>query len=202
MYDNLAPGVWPQTSSERRPKKPACSLTYKKCVQEKKLARCLPECGHDIVRPTFQRNVQTTDLWGYWSLTAIHYNDVIMGAMASQITAVSIVYSTICSGADQRKHQSSASLPFVRGIHRWPVNSPHKGPVTPKMFPIWWRVIMLNKCKALVAWSLFASRPSANIMMAKAGRCISGNPRRTISCWHDMCSLQQVICHNPIFKAN
>ena len=37
--------------------------------------------------------------------------------------------------ADQRKHQSSASLAFVRGIHRWPVNSPHKWPVTRKMFP-------------------------------------------------------------------
>ena len=37
--------------------------------------------------------------------------------------------------ADQRKHQSSASLAFVRGIHRWPVNSPHKRPVTRKMFP-------------------------------------------------------------------
>ena len=36
--------------------------------------------------------------------------------------------------ADQRKHQSSAALVFVRGIHRWPVNSPHKGPVTRKMF--------------------------------------------------------------------
>ena len=38
-------------------------------------------------------------------------------------------------GADQRKHQSSASLAFVRGIHRRPVNSPHKGPVTRKVFP-------------------------------------------------------------------
>ena len=34
----------------------------------------------------------------------------------------------------QRKHQSSASLAFVRGIHRWPLKSPHKGPVTRKMF--------------------------------------------------------------------
>ena len=34
-----------------------------------------------------------------------------------------------------KKHQSSASLSFVRGIHRSPVNSPHKGPVTRKMFP-------------------------------------------------------------------
>ena len=57
------------------------------------------------------------------------------GAMASQITSLTIVYSNVHSGADQRKHQSSASLAFVRGIHRWPVNSPHKGPVTRKMFP-------------------------------------------------------------------
>ena len=61
--------------------------------------------------------------------------DVIMGAMASQISSLTIVYSTVYSGADQRKYQSSASLPFVREIHRWPVNSPHKGPVTRKMFP-------------------------------------------------------------------
>ena len=43
--------------------------------------------------------------------------------------------STICSCADQRKHQSSASLAFVMGIHRGPVDSPHKGPVTRKLFP-------------------------------------------------------------------
>ena len=54
--------------------------------------------------------------------------------MAFQITSLTIVYSTVYSGADQRKHQSSASLAFVRGIHRWPVNSQHKGPITRKMF--------------------------------------------------------------------
>ena len=64
-----------------------------------------------------------------------HYGDVIMSVMTSQITSLTIVYSTVYSGADQRKHQSSASLAFVRGIHRWPVNSPHKWPVTRKMFP-------------------------------------------------------------------
>ena len=64
-----------------------------------------------------------------------HYNDVIMGAIASQITSLTIVHSTIYSGADQRKQQSPASLVFVRGIHRGPVNSPHKWPVTRKMFP-------------------------------------------------------------------
>ena len=56
-----------------------------------------------------------------------HYNDVIMGAIASQITSLTIVYSIVYSDADQRKHQSSAS--------RGPVNSPHKWPVTRKMFP-------------------------------------------------------------------
>ena len=64
-----------------------------------------------------------------------HYNDVIMDAIASQITSFTVVYSTVNSGADQRKHQSSASLAFQRRIHRWPVNSPHKWPVTRKMFP-------------------------------------------------------------------
>ena len=61
----------------------------------------------------------------------IHYGDVIMGAIASQITSLTIVYSTVYSDADERKHQSSASLAFERGIDR----SPHKWPVTRKMFP-------------------------------------------------------------------
>ena len=70
------------------------------------------------------------------SLVTTHYNDVTMGSMASQITSLTIVYSVVYSGADQRKHQSSASLAFVRGIHRGPVNFPHKWPVTRKMFPL------------------------------------------------------------------
>ena len=65
----------------------------------------------------------------------IHNCGVIMGAMASQTTSLTIVYSNVYSVANQRKHQSFASLAFVRGIHWWPVNSPHKWPVTRKMFP-------------------------------------------------------------------
>ena len=76
-----------------------------------------------------------------------YYSVVIMRPMASQITGVSIVYSSVCWGADKRKHQSSASLASARGIYRWPVNSPHKGPVTRKMFPLD-DVIML--CRWLV----------------------------------------------------
>ena len=64
-----------------------------------------------------------------------HYDDVTMGTIASQITSLASVYSIVYSSADQRKHQSSVSLAFVWGIHRGPVNSPHKWPVTRKMFP-------------------------------------------------------------------
>ena len=64
-----------------------------------------------------------------------HYDDVIMSAIVAHITSLTIVYSTVYPGADQSKHQSSASLASVCGIHRGPVNSPHKWPVTRKMFP-------------------------------------------------------------------
>ena len=74
-----------------------------------------------------------------------------MSAMASQVTGATNVYLAICSGANQRKHQSSASLAFVRGIHRWPVNSSHKGPVTRKMFPFD-DVIMMHYL-SFVSWA-------------------------------------------------
>ena len=71
-----------------------------------------------------------------------HYSDVIMTAMTSQITSLTVVHSIVYSDADQRKHQSSALLAFVWGIHRWPVNSPHKGSVN---VPIWWRHYMIGQ---------------------------------------------------------
>ena len=55
--------------------------------------------------------------------------------MASQITSLMIAYSTVYSGTDQRKHQSSASLAFLREFAGDWRNFPHKGPVTRKMFP-------------------------------------------------------------------
>ena len=77
--------------------------------------------------------------WTHFPLTMCraeaHYDDVIMGAMASQITSLTTVYLIVYSDADQRKHQSSASLAFVQGIHRGQVNSPHKWPVTRKTIP-------------------------------------------------------------------
>ena len=69
---------------------------------------------------------------------------ITITTMASLITSLTVVYSTIYSGADQRKHKSSASLAFVRGIHRGPVNSPHKWPVTRKMF------LMTSSCHTII----------------------------------------------------
>ena len=85
--------------------------------------------GHHTVRRSVRQS----------GLVRSHYNDVIVGAIASLITCLMIVYSTVYSDADQRKHQSSASLACVRGIHQGPVNSPHRWPVTRKIFPFWWR---------------------------------------------------------------
>ena len=68
-------------------------------------------------------------------ISSVHYCEVIMGAVASKITSLTIVYSTVYLDADQSIHQNSALLVFVRGIHHGPANSPHKWPVTRKMFP-------------------------------------------------------------------
>ena len=94
-----------------------------------------------------------------------HYKDVIMGAIASQITSLTIVYPIVHSDAHQRKHQSSASLVFVLRIHRGPVNSPHKWPVTRKMFafddvivacqnsgPLSWYLVATSGVR--IVWSL------------------------------------------------
>ena len=93
-----------------------------------------------------------------------------MSMMGSQITSLTIVYSTIYSGADHRKHQSSESLAFVRGIHRWPVNSPRIGPATRKKFPFD-DVIMLSVFPIVVKFRwynlirkhLFSTGPSVHV---------------------------------------
>ena len=98
----------------------------------------------------------------------IHYRDVIMKTIAFQISSVSIVYLTVSTGADQRKHQSSASLAFVRVIYRGPVNSPHKGPVTRKMFPfddVIMHSLNYHHLSLPMARSLFKSPPSIVVIV-------------------------------------
>ena len=75
-----------------------------------------------------------------------------MGSTGSQITSLTIVYSSVYSGADQRNFQSSASLAFVRGIHRRPVNSPHKGSITRKMFPFDDAIMNIQTCRVPLLW--------------------------------------------------
>ena len=83
-----------------------------------------------------------------------HYNDVIMGVMASQITSLTIVFSTVYLDTDQRKQQSSTSLAYVRGNHRRPANSPHKWPVTRKMFPFDDVIMSRGEWLRYIQWKL------------------------------------------------
>ena len=103
----------------------------------------------------------------FMAMVEYHYNDVIMSAMASQITSALSVYSNVCSCSDQRKLQSSASLAFVREIHQWPVNSPQKGPVTRKMFPL--SDVIMYRC-----YITFAVRAS---VCEGGGRGFMSSPR-------------------------
>ena len=116
-----------------------------------------------------------------------------MSAMASQITSLTIVYSTVYSGADQRKHQSCASLAIVRGIHRWPVNSPHKGPVTRKMFPfdnvIMQSVSLLVFSSRIPSCCPFLSSPFRSPFLSlllslpcSLAHCISLSPPNWVTC--------------------
>ena len=106
---------------------------------------CNTICGHAYLVINLECPFTLTKSWivlqngrmilSFSGFLTKHYDDVIMSAIASQITSLTVVYSIAYSDADLRNHQSSASLAFVWGIHRGPVNSPHKWPVTRKMFP-------------------------------------------------------------------
>ena len=90
---------------------------------------------------------------------ALHYGDVIMGTMASQITSPAIVNNRLFRRRS-KKHQSPASLAFVWGIRRWPVNSPHKWPVTQKMFPFDDVIMSKLERKWFRLWLVSCSAPS------------------------------------------
>ena len=120
---------------------------------------------------------------------SIHYSDVIMGLMASQITGPTIIYSTVHSGADQRKHQSSASLAFVRGIHRWPVNSPHKGPVTRKMFLFDDAIMEKHRLSIKSLWpsDVISRHISGSTLVRVMVCCLKAPSHYTKQCWLTAC---------------
>ena len=107
-----------------------------------------------------------------------------MSATASQITSLTIVYSTVYSGADQRKHQSYASLAFVREIHRWPVNSPHKGPVARKIFQFDHVIMCLN-----INGNARGNSPQVNQEFNKNTRTIM-----TLDIDSSICSIDSKVC--------
>ena len=143
----------------------------------------------------------TERLWSYHQFSLNHYGDVIMGAIASQNTSLAVIYSTIYTDADQRKHQSSASLAFVREIHRRQVNLSHKSPVTRKMFPFddvimfRWHICNLGK------YFLYQEKIGVNANKRLTDVCISSdshlmNPVATLTHWgrHNKAPIFQVTC--------
>ena len=129
---------------------------------------CTPFCLFCVVVATISA-LATSVHW-------LHYSDVTMSAIASQITRITSVYSTVCSGAD-KKNQSTLSLAFVRGIHRWAVNSPHKGPVTWKRFPFHDVTMEWGKAVKLMPWSpprqIFD--PTSHVTRKRIQFCFNGD---------------------------
>ena len=104
-----------------------------------------------------------------------HYSDVTISAMASQIIGIWTVCLVVNWGAHQRKHKSSASLAFVKRIHRSPVDSPHKGQVTWQMFPFD-DVIMMSYRELCYRWLKCQSFTYTIPMNTLKLRCILFSP--------------------------
>ena len=83
------------------------TLIFVSCFSLKKLL------SNEVYRRRFDKSCDVVVM-----ICPSHYDDVIMTTLASQMTSLTVVYSIVYSGVNQRKHQSSASLAFVMGIHR------------------------------------------------------------------------------------
>ena len=145
------------------------SLTLRRYITERATELLSTGCNMWLPVQQLDNNFERIHsiAWNYSHVWSRHYSDdVTMGAIASQISSLAIVYSAVYSGADQRKHPSFPSLAFVRGIHWWPVNSPHKWLITRKMFPfddvITHRCICNNRL-----WNT-SSRVSSNVVLKKS----------------------------------
>ena len=159
---------------------------------------------HLAISGLYEIRPLTVCIWPAYSF--LHYSDVIMSKVVSQITSLTIVYSTVYSGAVRRKHQSSALLAFVWGIHRWPGNSPHKGPVMRKMFPFddvimgcWFNISMFSyqykksHCgdKTIIRSSYlhngisYAGKMTCSCWNSYAGKIIYVEIKKKLKCWNE-----------------
>ena len=119
--DPRAFGIWDKVFDIKHSLRVCCGLFRLHCICYLVLVEVwlINQCSQDLFHWRRDKSVLI-------AIVPMHYSDVIMGAMASQATSLTIVYSTVYSGADQRIYQRSSSLAFVRGVHQWPVNSPQK----------------------------------------------------------------------------
>ena len=131
-------------------------VTPCKHILQRHLTNCPQNVKHTRIIIMWVVNILMSTMSSILEKPNSHYGNVILGTIAFQITNLTIVYSTVYLRTDQRKHQSSASLAFVQGIHQGPVNSTHKWPVTRKMFPFD-DVIMSVEVLAIFLWTLQVS---------------------------------------------
>ena len=122
-----------------------------------------------------------------------------MGTMASQFTSLNIVYSTVYSGAVQRKHQGFASLAFVRGIYRGPVKSPHIWPVTRKMFPF--DLVIINS-KSHMAVGILASFHRFYILKRKCTRNCRDLSSHNGYFWHQLIMKIGPVSYMPLYHTS
>ena len=125
-----------------------------------------------------------------------HYDDVIMTMLASQITSLPVVCSIVYSDVNQRKHQSSASLAFVREIHRGPVNFPHKWPVTRKMFPFDDVIMMSFKV------SLHIETSNGSWRRGIKGKCPAQFMSQCYGIFHRTVDINWICIWKPLFAHN
>ena len=122
-----------------------------------------------------------------------------MSVMASQITSLTVVYSTVYSDTNQRTYQTSASLNLVREIHQSPVNSPHKGPVARNTFSfddvIMWpqqndTLAARHRIDPRIAWKLgMKSTPFRGWVPVGWNRIYTTN-RQVPSQYHKICNIR------------
>ena len=110
---------------------------FSSTASRRKIGVCgrISDCDESVDTYRLKQINWTKNLWAGNHISLFQYSNVMMSTIASQITGVSIVCLTVYSSVDRRKYQSSATLAFLRGIYHWPVEFPHKGSVTPKVFP-------------------------------------------------------------------
>ena len=144
--------VWRKWQSIRHGCWSPCNSRYWTGLSQNILPRVSPPRGFNSAVKHFEKEVDpkiympkdrayTMGIFRYYIAWVFHRHNsdvIMMSMMASQITSLMTVYSTIYSGADQRKHQSYMPLAFVWGIHRWLVNSLHKRTATLASVSIWW----------------------------------------------------------------